>query len=233
MCMKMPFALAAGAVGIAAVAALLRAQTPSAPVHTSVELPRPGAVVARSREIVTAPTARAATRVVVYVTGEVKRPGVYALDAASRIDSALRAASGPTAKADLVAVNLAEPLTDGERVFVPPKGAAYANDATSVTGYSATASGAPRHRHRGASPSGAAHRRGHRSHKRPPTAPIDVNAADATQLEELPGIGPSLAERIVAFRGLNGPFRSADELLDVAGMTDRRLDQISPYIVVR
>jgi competence protein ComEA len=76
-------------------------------------------------------------------------------------------------------------------------------------------------------------RHGRRHRKPPPAAPIDLNAADATQLQDLPGVGPSLAERIVAFRDVNGPFRSTDELLNVAGMTDRRLDAISPYVVAR
>ena len=60
-----------------------------------------------------------------------------------------------------------------------------------------------------------------------------MNAADEATLETLPGIGPSLAERIVAFRDLNGPFASSDELLDVGGMTAGKVDAISPYVTFR
>ena len=210
--MKMPYALAVAAVGIAAVASFAR---PPAPVP-----PRIQAADAALRRTTGAPAHRAAAPVVVYVAGEVKRPGVYSLEPGARVERALRAASGTTSNADLLAVNLAEPLTDGEQVLVPAKG-----DARYVAPIPLT---------RSAGRSGTrTHRRSERTHKAPPAQPVDINAADATQLESLPGIGASLAGRIVAFRELNGPFRSADELLDVAGMTDRRLDALSAYIVVR
>jgi competence ComEA-like helix-hairpin-helix protein len=64
----------------------------------------------------------------------------------------------------------------------------------------------------------------------PPTEVVDLNTADESELETLPGIGPSLAGRIVAFRELNGPYASADDLLDVGGMTQGRLDAISDYV---
>lgn len=72
-----------------------------------------------------------------------------------------------------------------------------------------------------------------RSRRLPPASAVDLNGADAAALAQLPGIGPTLAARIVAYRDLNGPFASADELLDVAGITPGRLDRIAPYLVVR
>jgi competence protein ComEA len=59
-----------------------------------------------------------------------------------------------------------------------------------------------------------------------------LNAADASALASLPGIGSTLAERIVQFRELNGPFASLDELADVAGMTQRRIDAIEPFVTL-
>jgi competence protein ComEA len=221
----MPFAIAAGAVGIAAVATFFRA--PAAPPATRMQV---GELARRPTD---AKVERAIGAVVVYVVGEVKHPGVYRLEGGARIERALAAASGPTAKADLLAVNLAAPLTDGEQVFVPAKGtsasvaAQLAQSAALSSESSISATTAKQKR-----PSRTHHRRG-RAHKAPPAQPIDLNLADVSALEELPGIGPSLAERIVTYRDLNGRFRSADELLDVAGMTDRRLDAISAYIVVR
>jgi competence protein ComEA len=70
-------------------------------------------------------------------------------------------------------------------------------------------------------------------HKAPPAASIDLNSADTADLERLPGIGPSLAERIVAFREQSGRFSRVDDLLDVAGMNERKLDEIAPYVVAR
>ena len=62
---------------------------------------------------------------------------------------------------------------------------------------------------------------------------MDINTADAETLATIPGIGGGLAERIVAFREQNGPFASVDELLDVAGITEHRLDAMIPYVVAR
>jgi len=86
------------------------------------------------------PVARAAPRLVVDVAGAVRRPGLYRLPAGARVDDALSAAGGPTAKADVVAVNRAAPLADGEQVVVPVRGAAAAAGAT---GGAAGGSGAP------------------------------------------------------------------------------------------
>jgi competence protein ComEA len=63
-------------------------------------------------------------------------------------------------------------------------------------------------------------------------APIDLNTADARALSSIPGIGPALALRIVEYRRLNGPFASLDELADVAGMTQSRIDAMSAYATV-
>ena len=61
-------------------------------------------------------------------------------------------------------------------------------------------------------------------------AVVDINVADERALAELPGIGPTLAQRIVEFRALNGPFSSVDGLADVAGITPQRLEILTPLI---
>jgi competence ComEA-like helix-hairpin-helix protein len=63
-----------------------------------------------------------------------------------------------------------------------------------------------------------------------PIARVDVNSADAAELETLPGIGPRMAERIVAFREQNGPFAALDDLLDVNGLSERVVDELEPYV---
>lgn len=157
--------------------------------------------------------------VVVYVAGAVNRPGVYRLGSGRRVVDALREAGEPKAGADLVAVNLAEPLRDGEEVVVPLAGERAAAPRRS--------GGAAR-----ASSGRSRHARGGRKRSQPPAAPIDLNAADAAALATLPGVGRGLADRIVAFRAANGPFDSVDELADVSGITDRRLEELSPYLTV-
>jgi competence protein ComEA len=204
---------------------------------------------------------RTDARVTVYVAGAVVRAGVYALPASSRGVDALHAAGGARGDADLVAVNLAQVLEDGEEIVVP------------VVGADPPAASAPAHRSRRAR-SGAdtgtvhrAHRKRARKHRTrratssdgspndasgasstpdesgdpvgtttsadPPTETVDLNTADENELETLPGIGASLASRIVTFREINGPFASPDDLLDVGGMTQGRLDAIEPYVTTR
>lgn len=174
------------------------------------------------------PRARSAPRgapspagVVVYVAGEVAHPGVYRLASGRRVVDALALAGNARPDADLVAVNLAELLRDGEEIAVGAKGE-------------------PRPRTRSVRQNGTARsprtrtRAPHRSRKRAtvPSSPLDLNTADAQSLAALPGLGIGLAERIVQFRDANGPFDSVDELADVAGITDRRLEQLSPYLTV-
>ncbi len=113
--------------------------------------------------------------------------------------------------ADPAGVNLAEQLEDGEQITAPLVGERIA-------------------RH-----SRTAHHRSHRRRKRTLGAateivPIDLNAADAQTLMQLPGIGEELAGRIVAFREANGPFASLDELADVAGMTPHLIDAVTPFV---
>jgi competence protein ComEA len=242
--MKIPMLVAGGVLAAAALAAAVRAHGAphdAALQNVAIRDAAPQNVALREQGLAV-PRPAAPARVVVYVAGAVHHAGVYTLGAGARVDAALRAASGPTADADMLAVNLAEPLQDGEKVLVPPKGAsgdpAYAAAAAPAGGYAYT----PRRRrgHAASSssygPSASGSRRSsrsHRQHKEPPSAPVDINAADATALEQLPGIGAGLAERIVAFREANGAFHTPDDLLDVAGMTDRRYEEIVPYVVVR
>ncbi len=73
---------------------------------------------------------------------------------------------------------------------------------------------------------------GAQARKKPPAHPIDLNAASAEQLQELPGVGPSTAKAIVRFREKSGPFRRVEDLLAVRGITKRRLEKLRPYVTV-
>jgi competence protein ComEA len=162
----------------------------------------------------------------VYVAGEVAHPGVYPVGANARVKDALVLAGGTRPHADLVAVNLAAHVRDGDEIVVPVSGARLA--APARTGGAARHGGGRAHGPRRTRP----HRHA-RADEPPPAGQVDVNAADAGELATIPGIGPGLAERIVAFRSSNGPFASVDELLEVSGITDRRLDALLPYVVAR
>ncbi len=168
-----------------------------------------------------------AAQAMVYVAGEVARPGVYPVRSDARAKDALALAGGTRSDADLLAVNLAAHVRDGDEIIVPARGAPL-TAAERSRGPSRLGTGRRTHGpHRG-----QRHRRA-RHDEPPPAGQVDLNAADAGTLATIPGIGPGLAERIVAFRTSNGPFASVDELLDVSGITDRRLDAMLPYVVAR
>lgn len=218
-----PTSLAAAVAGavVALAAVIFALRPPQLFVHESaapkVDVPDVTFGDASHRR---APARESATRVVVYVAGAVVHPGIYTLAADARANDAVTKAGGPTHDADLVAVNLAAHVADGDEVAVPRIGDVLARGARD-----GPRSRSQRHRHA----------RGRRSHRRTVAnvgSPLDVNTADETALAELPGIGPALAERIVEFRSLNGPFASLDGLADVSGMTASRLDEVTPMLRV-
>lgn len=151
--------------------------------------------------------------IVVDVAGAVARPGVHELPVSSRVADAVDAAGGFSADADRVRLNLAEPLVDGSRVWVPAVGEASAPELVPVV----------------TGPGGGGRAGGGDGDA---SVPVDINAADASRLEALPGIGPSLAAAIVEHRQRNGPFASVDELVEVSGIGPVKLEQIRPAATV-
>ena len=142
-------------------------------------------------------------RIVVDVVGAVVRPGVHELPAPSRVADAVDAAGGFTADADRIRLNLAEPLIDGSRVWVPAVGESSGPELVPII----TGSG-------GGTAAGGGSGGGSQS--------VDINTADAAALETLPGVGPSLAEAIVEHRRRAGPFASVDELVEISAWIHRR-----------
>jgi competence protein ComEA len=145
--------------------------------------------------------------ITVYVSGAVRSPGVYSLPDGARISDALAAAGGPSADADLERVNLAERVVDEEQVSIPASGAALNGQVVPpAPGPTVTVASRPTEQEA-------------RSTPRPsPQGKININTASAPELELLPGIGPTLAGRIIEFRRANGPFQSTEELMKVPGI---------------
>ncbi len=182
---------------------LLRAPLP-APEST---LPRVvSSAVAATFETLPLPlpeVAPASGLVVVHVAGAVVNPGVYELDASSRVFQAVAIAGGPTANAELAAINLAAPIVDGQRLYLPSIGEV---DPANI-------------------PSGPNALSG-------PVGPTDLNSATAAELELLPGVGPSTAAAIVDDRERNGPFVSVDDLDRVSGIGPATLDSLRGLVTV-
>ncbi len=155
---------------------------------------------------------------VVHVDGAVVHPGVVQVPAGSRVGDAVTAAGGVTQEADTRLVNLARPLSDGELVVVPRPGEpAVSTVAAGGPGPLAAAAGAGAG---GAPVPGAGNR------------PLDLNAADAAELDALPGIGPVLAERIVSHREALGRFSSVDDLDAVSGIGPAVLADLRDLVTV-
>jgi competence protein ComEA len=158
-------------------------------------------------EVASAPT----QPLFVHVAGAVHRPGVVRLPPGSRVGDALAAAGGPALDAQVDALNLARELNDGEQLFVPSLDAA-GPDGGELAGEGAGGGGGA---------TGGAWR---------PDGRLDINRATAAELEELPGIGPVLAERIVEHREANGPFGEVGDLRDVSGIGERTLERLADLI---
>lgn len=147
-----------------------------------------------------APTAGTGGEVVVHVAGAVAAPGVQRLPAGARVVDAVGAAGGAAPDADLGRINLAAPLVDGQQIYVLRAGESAPPAVPGPQGSGGGADGGE--------------------------AAVDVNTASATELEELPGVGPAIAAAIVAHRDEHGPFTSVDGLLDVQGIGEAKLEQL-------
>ncbi len=154
---------------------------------------------------VTLPDATPAPEMKVYISGAVLSPGVYAVSEGDRLEDVVELAGGALADADLDAVSMASRVKDEDHWHIPRVGESPASPVTASSGLS---SGAP-------------------------SGKININSASATELEALPGIGPVIAERIVAYREANGPFASVDDLINVSRIGPATLESIRELVEAR
>jgi competence protein ComEA len=142
----------------------------------------------------------------VYVSGAVATPGVYTLPPRSLVNDAIKAAGGPTSDADLERINLAQEVHDQQQIHVPRKGeSAQPQPAPSEPGSTAATPGVKR---------------------------VNINTATLAELDTLPKIGPSIAQRIIDYRTKNGPFKKIEDIKNVSGIGDATYEAIKDLITV-
>ena len=144
--------------------------------------------------------------VFVDVSGCIKTPGVYELPYGSRIFEAIEKAGGFTKHADRALINQAETITDGMKINVPDKRDSEGSDSGEVH-----VSG------NGASDAGTL---------------ININTAGSEELQQISGIGPVTAEKIIRYREENGAFGSVEDITNVSGIGEKTLEKMKPQITV-
>lgn len=148
------------------------------------------------------------TQPVIYVDvgGEVNHPSVVELSDGSRVTDAIEAAGGLTEHADLTDINQAAFISDGEKIYIPSQEAEESGELLS-----------------GGSGEGS---------NSSSDGKININTADSTQLQELNGVGPATAEKIIDYRKQNGRFRSVEDIKNVSGIGDKTYEKLKDHIKV-
>ncbi len=176
----------------------------------------PGASPTAPMAPTTGGAAGSSAELMVHVIGEVRRAGVVTVPAGARVTDAIAKAGGPTRAAVLTGLNLARPLVDGEQVVVPDAKGGPVPINTMPPPASSSGAGPA------ASPGQAAG----------PAGLVDLNTADEAALDSLPGVGPVLAGRILEWRTAHGRFSTVDELGEVEGVGEKKLESLRARVRV-
>lgn len=157
----------------------------------------------------TANTVTEKNEVWVHVAGSVVNPGVYQLPSDARVSQAIEKAGGAARSADLNKINLASGVLDGSQIYIPAQG-------ETVTPDSANSAAAPTGATQPSNPT--------------ESTTVNINTATAEQLQQLPRVGPKLAQKIIDHRTNNGPFTSLEDLDDVPGIGEAMMSSLEPLV---
>ncbi|MBO0839820.1 MAG: ComEA family DNA-binding protein [Sciscionella sp.] len=195
-------------VVIAAIVAALSLGTATPSAESPPALP--AAAVDTSPSASAAGASGAAGKIVISVVGKVRRPGLVTLPDGARVADAVRAAGGTLAGTDVTTLNMARKLTDGEQIYVgipvPPQAAQPGAVSGDVAGGASSAD---------------------------TQSTVDLNTANAEQLDALPGIGEVTAKRIIDWRTQHGRFTSVDDLQQVDGIGPAKFAQLKSLVTVQ
>lgn len=141
-------------------------------------------------------------KIIVDVKGQVKKPGVYQSSSGERVIDVINRSGGLTENADVSQVNFAEHVQDAMVIYIPAKG----EEGLAVPGGSMTQNGS--------------------------SDKININKADETQLQDIPGIGPAKASAIIEYRELNGSFKTIEDIKNISGIGDKTYEKLKDSISV-
>lgn len=159
------------------------------------------------------PTSQVETeKIKIHIIGEVKNPGIYEIESGSRIQDAIIAAGGQSENADLNKVNLAYELEDGQKIQIPSifdkqNAYIYNDEGINVIASDENSSSLSKQ--------------------------ININKANSEELQKINGVGPALAEKIIAYREQNGKFKKIEDLKNVSGIGDKKYETLKEYITVK
>lgn len=152
--------------------------------------------------------------IVVHITGEVKKVGILYLPEGARLVDAIEKAGGETKNADLSQVNLAYKLQDGEKIYIP-------NKKEKINEYISIVNGNNGNKEDNSS-----------NNSKGENIKVNLNTATQGELDSLPGIGPSIAQKIIDYREKNGKFNKIEELQNVKGIGESKYSEIKDKITV-
>lgn len=139
--------------------------------------------------------------IMVHISGAVKNPGILKINSSKRVVDALEMAGGATDDADLDKINLAAKLHDEEKIYIPKIGEVSSNEISSLVS----------------------------SGENSNAGKININTADSTELQKIPGVGAKTAEKIINYRSQNS-FSSIEDIKNVDGIGDKKFESMKDYI---
>jgi len=160
-------------------------------------------------------------KVVFQVAGCVNTPGVYSLPYGSRIYEAIKAAGDAKPNADLQSLNLAAKIEDASKIVVPAVG----ETTNASTGMPVTQTAGAGLETRSSATSG-------KKFSRPGEGLVHINSAGISELQQLPGVGPSTAQKIIDYRSQKGLFKSPEQIMDVKGIGPKKYEKMRPFVTL-
>ena len=170
---------------------------------TSGEVNEQRADAAQTADTEAAPETTATPKIVVDIAGCIKNPGVYEIAEGKRLYEVIELAGGLTKEADTTQINQAEILYDGQKILIPE--IVEYDSSSGNAGLSAAITSDGR---------------------------VNINLADSSELQEIPGVGPATAEKIIRYRESNGRFVIIEDIKNVDGIGDKTFEKIKDMITV-